>query len=485
MNAAPPRILGHIAGTVGRLQQRAYAFALRIQLHHANAHPHAKALVLPDKAVAGQALLHLLGQTQGLGQRLLGQHHAEFVAAQAAQVVLRTQHLQKQLGHLAQQRVARAVATGVVHHLELVQVQVTQHVGLGLLAGAGKTLGQRGFKGAAVAQPGQLVVRGLKRHFAAQTALLGHIPKDQHRPLHHSFRIADGGHRRLDQHAAPRMGQAQLRVTLGLPRCHGAGHHIQVGRQLATVQRKYGLVGPPDGRHQRGPRQGFGHRVDIEQQTLGVGGDDGIADGMQGDLQALFLLVQRIFGTFLALQKAHPVQRYRHVARQRLHEIELPVLRRAHALDIAKGAHAHHPQPLSGQQQGHIHDGAVVQLRHHRLVGTRVGAGVIHHHHVVCRQNFLQHAVPCNRDVHGLGHLVAIPVVGVRGQLADDGHKAGPLPQQGQPGMGIAQHLVHHGSHRAQNVWQSPGTLQTLAQLQQGFGGVLRIRGALGVRHER
>jgi hypothetical protein len=38
----------------------------------------------------------------------------------------------------------------------------------------------------------------------------------------------------------------------------------------------------------------FGHRIDVIDDTLGIGGDDAVADALQGDLRALLLAEQRL-----------------------------------------------------------------------------------------------------------------------------------------------------------------------------------------------
>ena len=59
-------------------------------------------------------------------------------------------------------------------------------------------------------------MRGLKRNGLTQAALLGHIPKHQHRPLHLAVRVPNRGDCSLHQQVATVAPlQKDLRVTLG------------------------------------------------------------------------------------------------------------------------------------------------------------------------------------------------------------------------------------------------------------------------------
>jgi hypothetical protein len=67
-----------------------------------------------------QALGHALGGRRTGG---LGEQHGELVAPEATQHIVFAQALGEALGHLAQQRVSRAVAQAIVDALEAVEVQ--------------------------------------------------------------------------------------------------------------------------------------------------------------------------------------------------------------------------------------------------------------------------------------------------------------------------------------------------------------------------
>ena len=73
-------------------------------------------------------LADAVGHALRLFQRATLQQQAEFVAAQARDGVGGAHAGLQQAGDVAQQPVAGAVTAGVVDHLELVEVDVQQHV---------------------------------------------------------------------------------------------------------------------------------------------------------------------------------------------------------------------------------------------------------------------------------------------------------------------------------------------------------------------
>ena len=78
-------------------------------------------------------LAHRVGYTQRLVRRAVLEEHAEFVAAKPRENVIRAHARLQDAGDLAQQLVARRVAAGVVHDLELVTVYVNHCVAVALV----------------------------------------------------------------------------------------------------------------------------------------------------------------------------------------------------------------------------------------------------------------------------------------------------------------------------------------------------------------
>ncbi len=136
-------------------------------------------------------LADAVGHALRLLQRATFQQQAEFVAAQARDGVRGAHAGLQQAGDVAQQPVAGAVTAGVVHHLELVEVDVQQHV----LALAALRGGHGGFEPriefAPVDEPGERVVAGLVRQRALQAPLLGHVAEHDDRADGRAFAIAD------------------------------------------------------------------------------------------------------------------------------------------------------------------------------------------------------------------------------------------------------------------------------------------------------
>ena len=190
---------------------------------------------------------------------------------------------------------------------------------------------------------------------------------------------------------------------------------------------------------------------------------------MQGDLQALFFFVQRVFGFLAGLHETHAVQRHGHMARDGLHEFNLPVRRWAHAFGITISAHTQSAQALLRQEQGHIDDGAVMQLGHDRFVGARIGTRVFHNDYMVRGHDLLHHRVAGDWDVHRL-HQARCGGLNTRRHVADYRADSWFFSEQRQPAVAIPQLLLNHGRYGAENVRQIPGPLQPFAQMQQGLG---------------
>jgi hypothetical protein len=154
------RILGHVAGGIGIFQHFLHAGAFRGDGHEADADADIERPVLPHEAVLADLEAHGFGVLRRPVQTAPLQQHAELVAAEAREHVRVADFALQQRRHLLEQLVAGDVAAGVVDHLELVDVDITQRVLL--------VFHRRGFDGALQARlerapvvaPGQRVVIG-------------------------------------------------------------------------------------------------------------------------------------------------------------------------------------------------------------------------------------------------------------------------------------------------------------------------------------
>ena len=118
----------------------------------------AESAVLPGVAEVPDRLAQRLGRAQRLLQRAALEQHAELVAAEARQRVAPADLGFQQRADLAEQRVARGMAAGVVDDLELVEVDIAERIGsLAGLRALERALEPR-LEFAPVDQPGQHVV---------------------------------------------------------------------------------------------------------------------------------------------------------------------------------------------------------------------------------------------------------------------------------------------------------------------------------------
>lgn len=129
-----------------------------------------------------QALHHLaqlLGNALGLVWWAAFQQHAKLVAPQPGQGVTFAQSGLQHGADVPQQFVARGMAAGVVHQLELVEVKEHQRMPPGLARQAVQGLFQAVLELTAVGQAGQGVMGGLPGQVGDVLALLGHVMQHQ------------------------------------------------------------------------------------------------------------------------------------------------------------------------------------------------------------------------------------------------------------------------------------------------------------------
>ena len=191
LHAIAAAVLGRVTGDVGGGQHRGGAGGVARDAHHADARAHRQAVGAPQEAIAVNGLADAVGDALRLLQRAALQQQAEFVAAQARDGVRGAHPRLQQAGDVAQQPVAGAVAAGVVDHLELVEVDVQQHV----FAFAALRGGHRGFEPrvelAPVDEPGERVVARLVGQRALQAPFLGDVAEHDDRADGRALAVAD------------------------------------------------------------------------------------------------------------------------------------------------------------------------------------------------------------------------------------------------------------------------------------------------------
>lgn len=246
----------------------------------------------------------------------------------------------------------------------------------------------------------------------------------------------------------------------------------QVGGSLGARfggQAQHVLVPASAGGGQRPACQRLGCGVQVLHQPRGVGGDHGVADRMQGDLQALLLLQQRFFGLVPRGHEPHTVQCHGQMPSGGLHQCDLPGLGGPHTFLVAISAHAQCAHALVRHDQRHIDDGTVVQHGDHGLVGAWVGARVLHHHDVGGLHDFFEQRIPLHGDFHGL-QLAAQGTFLTAGGVCEEVQHPRGFVNQGQPDVAVVKNTLSHGFDGIEHVGQGPGAFQAFAQLEQGLG---------------
>ncbi len=197
-HAARALLLGHITGRVGGRQQLFQRAALARNLDQSDRDPDVENLVLPDKPVVTHRPAHIIRNLPRLLQRTADQQHPELVAAEARHGIAVTHRIAQHLRHFPQHAVAGEMAAGVIHHLEAVEIEITQHVLAVAAVAAVDGLFQAAFEFAAIHQAGERIVRRLVRHLARQAAQLGHVVQQHDRANQLLGVIADRRGRQLD-----------------------------------------------------------------------------------------------------------------------------------------------------------------------------------------------------------------------------------------------------------------------------------------------
>jgi hypothetical protein len=97
-------------------------------LDEPDGHADVEYAIVPGETISGDRAAHVVGDLPGLLERTADQQQSELVTAEPCNRVGIAHRFAQQLGHFAQQAVARQVSAAVVDDLEPVEVEVTQHV---------------------------------------------------------------------------------------------------------------------------------------------------------------------------------------------------------------------------------------------------------------------------------------------------------------------------------------------------------------------
>ena len=233
--------------------------------------------------------------------RAVLQQHAELVAAEARERVALAQALLQDDADLPHELVAGRVAARVVHHLELVEVEIHHRMMPAGLARARERQSQAMLELPPVDESGQRVVARLVGELRGELALAPDIVEHQHDTGDRSRAVADRRSRLVDRDLNP-----------VAPQQHDVGGRAH-GRVLAQHARDRVGDGPArrfiehraDGRQRQAARlaqlpsgQRLGHRIQVLDAPVDVGRDHRIGDRLQRDLRAL------LFGDRSALRRA-------------------------------------------------------------------------------------------------------------------------------------------------------------------------------------
>ncbi len=254
----------------------------------AGAEGEAPPLVL--EAEFADALHQLPAHRVGLLGLTVEQDQTEFVAPQPAQIGVIGQGGFHGLRNVHQQGVAHRMAAGIVHQLELVEVDVAERMLFRLLARRAQGTGQPAFHRAAVGQRGQGVV---ERHLAQaveQLFLFGLVAQHVHRadPAAAGQRCAAVADGKVLPEPGMQLGRSGLAVRQGCRR-QEAGRRILVAQLIDLHQ------GFERARHclvQGYAEQALGSRIEVRHLIAGVGDDDGVVDRLQRDMPAFLLFAE-------------------------------------------------------------------------------------------------------------------------------------------------------------------------------------------------
>ena len=236
MNPIAAGILGRIAGAVCGTQQGAKGLA-RFDRNQANTDPHGEALALPTEAKGLHQRAQAVNDRYRFVKRTTTEQQTEFIATQSRQHITAADTALEQLRQLAQQLIPRRMPTGVVDHLELVEVHIAEHLITALSEGQAEHRRQPTLELGAVGQSGQGVMGRLMRQLTRQPPGIGNIMEAQYCTHDPPLGITDRCYRVLNCHITA-IAAAQQQAAAVLP-----GNHLAIAPQQGRDRVAQGLAG--------------------------------------------------------------------------------------------------------------------------------------------------------------------------------------------------------------------------------------------------
>ncbi len=263
-------------------------------LGESDRHAYVHHAVLPNEAEVPDRLPQVLGDALSGFESAVLEEHAELVATQAGQRVGGADPGLDDAGELLEKAVAGLVAAGIVDHLELIEVEVQQHVTYAFAAAGGEQrLVEARLELAAIDQAGQRVVARLVDKRPLQPSLLADVVENHHDADQSTAAVTDRGRRVLDRDLdAAAVDQERLLDHLHHAPLAEAAHDRVLDRQARrlTDQVEY-VADRTAGRFGRVPAgELLGDRVQVLDAPFGIGGDDRVADRLERDLRLLLFL---------------------------------------------------------------------------------------------------------------------------------------------------------------------------------------------------
>ncbi len=291
-------LFGRLTGAVGGAQDRRDIVVVDRDRHDTDARAEPEGTLLPGELEIADRLAQRLGGAHGFVERAALEQDSEFVAAEAREGIAPAHLRFEQGADLAEQRVAGAVAAGVVDDFELIQIQAAERIrGLACLGALERAL-HAVLELAPIDEAREHVVARVIGEPPIQFARLADVVEHENAARHRAAAVANRRGGALDVDF----------VAVAPDEQHGAHRFDRAGAPDRDCQRIFErlaglLVKSPEnlldrpalGVLEAPAGQGFRDRIDVVDHALLIGRDHAVADALQGDLRALLFTEQRFF----------------------------------------------------------------------------------------------------------------------------------------------------------------------------------------------
>ena len=191
LNPVAAFFLGHEAGRVGCAHDIRDVHVTVFHVHQADAHADIECARSPHELEIHHRLAQFVGDPQGMVARAVFQQSPELVAAKSGQRVALAQAALQDGADLAHQLVASSMAAGIVHHLELVEVQIHQRVMALQLGGTFQRQTETMLELGAIDQAGQRIMARLIGKPGRVLPLFAHVMQNHHHADEFSRAVAN------------------------------------------------------------------------------------------------------------------------------------------------------------------------------------------------------------------------------------------------------------------------------------------------------